>query len=213
MKIWTVFLVGVVSTLLFFSASTLMPNGKVWAQTKLTESPEDLENREPPVFDENGNEAEPAKPEVKPELPPEPAGINPETLRMMEMIERKNRDLKQRENQMALREKNLQVLETKIKGDLAKIEQALARSEEQVGIKRDLIDKNVNNLVKVYSAMKSAEAARLLEKLDEGVAILIVSRMKSKTAGSVLGKMDTKVAKRISERIAGKRPDDEIEKK
>lgn len=68
-----------------------------------------------------------------------------------------------------------------------------------MGIKRDLIDKNVNNLVKVYSAMKSAEAARLLETLDEGVAIQIVSRMKSKTAGSVLGKMDTKVAKRISE--------------
>ena len=53
--------------------------------------------------------------------------------------------------------------------------------------------------------MKAAEAAKLLENLDEGVAVQIVSKMKSKTAGSVLGKMKTDVAKRISEKIAGKR--------
>lgn len=121
MKTWVVFLMGVVSTLLFYSVLTYMPNGTVWAQTKLTDPPEELENREPPEFDENGNKTEPVQPEAKPELPPEPAGINPETLRMMEMIERKNRDLKQRENNMALREKNLQALETKIKGTLQKL--------------------------------------------------------------------------------------------
>lgn len=164
-------------------------------------------NRPPPVFDDE----KPVEivPEGKPELPPAPPGINPETMRMIEMIERKNRELKQREDSMALREKNLKALEAKIAEDLKKIEGALARSEEQVGIKRDLIEKNVNNLVKVYSTMKAEEAATLLEALDEGVAIQIVSKMKSKNAGAVLGRMKTDVAKRISEKIAGKRPDEE----
>ncbi len=195
-------------TLLLVLVTIMVPGSTAWAQAKLTEPPVDLENREPPVFDEEGNPIKSLEPEKKPELPPEPPRINPETLRMMEMIERKNRELKERDEQMTLREKNLQALEAKIKSDLKKIEVALARSEEQVGIKRDLIEKNVNNLVKVYSAMKSAEAARLLENLDEGVAVQIVSRMKSKTAGSVLGKMNTAVAKRISEKIAGKRFDE-----
>ncbi len=200
----------VFSLFVFFMAISphWVPGSEVVAQEKSTEDPVDLENREPPEFDGNEQVDEPTGPTVKPELPPEPPGINPETLRLMDMIERKNRDLKRREKEMVLREKNLLALEAKVKGDLAKIELALTRSEEQVGIKRDLIEKNVNNLVKVYSAMKAAEAARLLEKLDEGVAIQIVSRMKSKTAGKVLGKMGIEVAKRISERIAGKRFDD-----
>jgi len=166
------------------------------------------ENQKPPVFEEEKTPDDLIQ-DLKPELPPGLPALNPETLRMMEVIERKNRELKQREESMDLREKNLKSLETKIQEDLKKIEQALARSEEQVGIKRDLIEKNVNNLVKVYSTMKPDQAATLLEALDEGVAIQIISRMKSKNAGAVLGRMKTNVAKRISEKIAGKRMDEE----
>ncbi|MCA9484096.1 MAG: hypothetical protein KC553_10205 [Nitrospina sp.] len=200
-----IFLTAVLSLLLPLGPAWL-PGSAAQAQTKLNADPPELKNRKPPVFDgEKKDGEETAEPGVKPELPAAPSEINPETLRMMEIIERKNRELKQREEEMALREKNLQALEKKIQEDLDKIETALKRSEEQVGIKRDLIEKNVNNLVKVYSAMKAAEAAKLLENLDEGVAVQIVSKMKSKTAGSVLGKMKTDVAKRISEKIAGKR--------
>jgi len=103
-----------------------------------------------------------------------------------------------------LREKNLETLEQKVRADLKKIEDALIRSEEHVGIKRDLIEKNINSLTKVYSAMKPREAATLLESLDQGIAIQIISRMKSKVAGKILGKMKTRVAKNISESIAGK---------
>ena len=130
--------------------------------------------------------------------------MNLETFRMLEMIEKKNRELKQRDEELALREKNLKELEKQIKADLKKVEEALARSEELVGIKRDLIEKNVNALVKVYSSMKTTEAATLLETMDEGIAIQIISKMKSKDAGKVLGKMNTQVARNITEKIAGK---------
>ena len=176
-----------------------------WAQ-KADEKP--AEETKAPQFEED-QEAALVPPPTKPELPPPPPSLNPETLRMMEMIERKNRELRQREENLALREKNLKTLEAKVREDLKKIEEALARSEELVGIKRDLIEKNVNNLVKVYSTMKPDQAATLLEALDEGVAIQILSRMKSKTAGAVLGRMKTEVAKRISEKIAGKRQEPE----
>jgi len=139
-----------------------------------------------------------------PTLQKSKSGTSLETFRMLEMIQKKNRELKKREEELALREKNLKELEKQIKADLQKVEEALSRSEELVGIKRDLIEKNVNALVKVYSSMKPTEAAPLLEQMDEGIAIQIISKMKSKDAGKVLGKMNTQVAKNITEKIAGK---------
>jgi len=142
-----------------------------------------------------------------PQLPPQPASVSPETLRLLEMIERKNRELKKREEELLLKEKNLEALEKKVLSDLQKIEEALARSEEMVGIKKDLIEKNVKALVKAYSNMKPVQAAALLESMDEGTAIIIISRMNSRVAGKVLGAMKTKIAKNISEKIAGKKSD------
>jgi flagellar motility protein MotE (MotC chaperone) len=142
-----------------------------------------------------------------PQLPTQPASVSPETLRLLEMIERKNRELKKREEELLLKEKNLEALEKKILSDLQKIEDALTRSEEMVGIRKDLIEKNVKALVKAYSNMKPVQAAALLERMDEGTAIIIISRMKSRVAGKVLGAMNTRIAKNISEKIAGKKTD------
>ena len=57
-----------------------------------------------------------------PQLPTQPASVSPETLRLLEMIERKNRELKKREEELLLKEKNLEALEKKILSDLQKIE-------------------------------------------------------------------------------------------
>ena len=108
---------------------------------------------------------------------------------------------------MLLKEKNLEALEKKVLSDLQKIEEALARSEEMVGIRKDLIEKNVKALVKAYSNMKPVQAAALLERMDEATAIIIISRMKSRVAGKVLGVMNTRIAKNITEKIAGKKKD------
>lgn len=138
-------------------------------------------------------------------LPGPVPGVNPETFRMIAMIEKKNRDLKRREAEIALKEQRLQTLEEKIRQDLKKIEDAITRSQEQIGNQKNLIKKNVNGLIKAYSAMKPQEAANLLEALNEDLAIQILSGMKSKVAGKVFSKLDIKVAKNISEKLAGQR--------
>ena len=94
---------------------------------------------------------------------------------------------------------------------------ALALSDDATGYRMEIVQSRVDSgrLLEVgpgdgyfaEAAMKAAEAAVLLENLDEGVAVQIVSRMKSKKAGAILGRMKTKVAKRISEKIAGKKVD------
>jgi flagellar motility protein MotE (MotC chaperone) len=149
--------------------------------------------------------SEEEEPQEKVSLPGPVPGVNPETFRMIEMIEKKNRDLKRREAEIALKEQRLQTLEQKIGQDLKKIEDAITRSQEQIGIQKNLIKKNVDGLIKAYSAMKPQEAATLLEALNEDLAIQILSGMKSKVAGKVFSKLNVKVAKNISEKLAGQR--------
>lgn len=141
--------------------------------------------------------------EVK--LPQQAPAISPETFRMIAMIERKNTELKKREEELRVKEQQLNALERKISQDIQKIEDALARSQEQIGLQKDLIQENVDSLIKVYSSMKPAEAATLLEAINEDLALQIISGMKSKIAGQVLSQLDVKVAKNISEKLAGKK--------
>jgi len=148
-------------------------------------------------------DAPPAAPK-KIELPDQSPAIHPETFRMIETIERKNRELKKREEEILLKEEQLKFLEAKILSDLDRIENALARSQELLGIQNERVVKNIKALVKAYSAMKPKEAAKLLEAVDEELAIQIISGMKGKVAGKVLSQLNVKVAKSISEKLAGK---------
>jgi len=145
------------------------------------------------------------QPEEKVALPDPVPGISPETFRMIEMIEKKNRDLKRREAEITIKEQRLRTLEQNILKDLKKIEDAIARSDQQIGIKKNLIKENIVGLIKAYSAMKPQDAAKLMEVINEDLAIQILSGMKSKVAGQVLSKLNVKVAKNISEKLAGRR--------
>ena len=138
-------------------------------------------------------------------LPGQTPAISPETFRMIEVIENKNREIKKKEEELRLKEVRLEALEAKILKDLKKIEKSISESKEQMGAQDAKTKANVSSLIKVYSSMKPEEAASLIEAIDGELALKIVSGMKSKVAGQVLSKLDVKVAKRISEKLAGKK--------
>ena len=207
-------LLKIVLSMLFFYL--LGPNSFYMKSENLAYAQEE-EAKDPPPPEKEVKEAkdtdkEKETPEIKDgggepkkiKLPKQNATINPETFRMMEMIEKKNKELKIREDALATKETQLKTLEENIKKDLAKIELALKESKEQFGMKENLIKKNVDELIKVYSTMKADQAATLIAAIDEDLALRIISGMKSKVAGEVLSKLDVKVAKAISEKLAGK---------
>ena len=146
-----------------------------------------------------------AKEKEKVRLPGQTPAVSPETFRMIEIIENKNREIKKKEEDLRLKEVRLEALEAKILKDLKKIEKSISESKKQMGAQDAKTKANVNSLIKVYSSMKPEEAASLVEAIDEELALSIVSGMKSKIAGQVLSKLDVKVAKRISEKLAGKK--------
>jgi flagellar motility protein MotE (MotC chaperone) len=181
--------------------ATLAPS-MAYAQVKqLDEASE--KDREKKMFPLEKQE-EVIKEKEKLHLPGQMPAVSPETFRMIETIENKNRELKKREEELRLKEARLEALEVKIRKDLDKIEQSISESKNQMGFQDEKTKQNVEALIKVYSSMKPEEAANLVEAIDESLALKLISGMKSKIAAQVLSNLDVKVAKRISEKLAGK---------
>ncbi len=209
-KIIFVFMIAVAILLAGGSEKDLVGNlapGMAYAQVKQldeeTEKAREEEQKGEKIFFKSEEEKEKEKEKIR--LPGQMPAVSPETFRMIETIENKNRELKKREEALRLKEVRLEALEAKVRKDLDKIEKSISESKEQMGIQDERTKKNVEALIKVYSSMKPEEAANLVEAIDEGLALQIISGMKSKIAGQVLSNLDVKVAKRISENLAGKR--------
>ena len=176
-----------------FAPSSLKDPPQVYAQAKNEEAAKDTQAK--------GEEETKKEPVTVPDLAP---GINPQSLRLIKMIKQKSKDLEEREKALLEREKRLLAMDEKLLADLKKIEDALLRSQEQIGMTQALLEKNIKSLVKIYSSMRPEKAAPLLEALDESITVQIISKMKGKVAGQVMARLDTKVAKSISEKLAGK---------
>ena len=181
-----------------------LESGMAYAQVKQIDEETEKVREEKEIFP-----LEPQKEEVKEkekiQLPGQMPAVSPETFRMIETIENKNRELKKREEELRIKQTRLEALEAKVRKDLDKIEKNISESKKQMGIQDEKTKENVEALIKVYSSMKPEDAANLVEAIDEGLALQIISGMKSKIAGQVLSNLDVKVAKRISENLAGKR--------
>ena len=209
-KIIFVFMIAVAILLAGGSEKDLVGNlapGMAYAQVKQldeeTEKAREEEQKGEKIFFKLEEEKEKEKEKIR--LPGQVPAVSPETFRMIETIENKNRELKKREEELRIKQTRLEALEAKVRKDLDKIEKSISESKEQMGIQDERTKKNVEALIKVYSSMKPEEAANLVEAIDEGLALQIISGMKSKIAGQVLSNLDVKVAKRISENLAGKR--------
>ena len=199
MKFKTIFIVLVApAIILVFCFSGILESGTAYAQVK------QIDEQAAKVRGEGKTLPIEEKEKEKVKLPGQVPGVSPETFRMIETIENKNRELKKREEELSIKEVRLEALEAKVRKDLEKIEKSISESKEQMGLQDEKTKENVAALIKVYSSMKPEEAANLVEAIDEDLALKIVSGMKSKIAGQVLSKLDVQVAKRISEKLAGK---------
>ena len=175
-----------------------------YAQVKELDEETEKAREEEKIFFKDPEKEDQAK-DKKIQLPGQMPAVSPETFRMIETIENKNRELKKREEELRIKQTRLEALEAKVRKDLNKIQKSISESKQQMGFQDEKTKENVEALIKVYSSMKPEQAASLVEAIDEGLALQIISGMKSKIAGQVLSNLDVKVAKRISENLAGKK--------
>ena len=118
--------------------------------------------------------------------------------------------LNERKKELDLREAEL----TKLEAELQKQKLALDDKIKQLDHTRDEISSTlktrvatdqakVDKLVEFYSTMKPQQAAKVIESLNEELAVSVLDKMKKKNAAEVLNVMDAKKARRFSELLTG----------
>lgn len=120
--------------------------------------------------------------------------------------------LRERKNELDQREKEIQKMEAEIGKQKEEIEKKMAELEEMrkkissvLEDKVQIDDKRIENLVQFYSSMKPQQAAKIIESIDEGLAVEVLARMKKKSAADIMNLLKAEKAQVISEKYAGYR--------
>lgn len=127
----------------------------------------------------------------------------PEELSFFSKLSERKKELDLREAELAKLEEELQRRKAELDEKLKALEEM--RSEISKALKtRVATDQGkVDKLVQVYSSMKAAQAAKVIETLNEDLAVEILDKMKKKSAAEILDMMNAKKARRLSELLTG----------
>ncbi len=135
--------------------------------------------------------ADPQKPAATPAKAPEkPATASPDAQALLK-----------RQDELDQREAALKTLETDLNARVAKLKEMetsiKAMLEEAKGVK----DQKLKHLIDVYSNMNAKQAAKVLETLDNNIAVRILAGMRGRQAGEILNNMEAKKAAGLTEML------------
>lgn len=118
--------------------------------------------------------------------------------------------LNDRKKELDLREADLNKLEEELQKRQSELDERLKALEAmRAEISKTLKSRvasdqtKVDKLVQFYSSMKPAQAAKVIESLNEDLAIEILDKLKKKNAAEILDMMNAKRARRLSELLTG----------
>ena len=124
----------------------------------------------------------------------------------LEMLKKKELELKEKEMLLKRREEEFLPLKEEIDEKLAQLNEIQARltafAQELADKEKALKDVKIGHLVALYSAMEPTKAAAIMEKLKIETIVRILSSMKGKSAGQILGMMKPERGAIISEKLS-----------
>ncbi|MBI3768933.1 MAG: hypothetical protein HY271_10630 [Deltaproteobacteria bacterium] len=136
----------------------------------------------------------------------EAGGKRPEARALVDAIARRQAELDDRERGLAAREERLRVFEQDVVAKVASLEEIEKRLQGRAKAASAAVDAASESLAKVYGAMKPADAAPILERLDEATVLSIFGRMKEKQIGEILPLMTKDKAIALTHALATSAP-------
>lgn len=126
--------------------------------------------------------ANPAPPTAKPSPAPRQ--------QVADLSEQKRNDLLERETAVSLKEKELKSLSENLSSRIQQLQQARKEIESSLDQKKKDEAEKYKKMLKVYKSLRPEEAAALMDKLDEGMALEMLSQMDTKTAVKLIPLMN-----------------------
>ena len=152
-------------------------------------------------------------PEAKGDLLPTPENVSLESsrrlfsemeIKLLQELDVRRIELERREQALHVREKLADLAEVELKDRVEKM--------TELNGKLTVLLKNLSNkeegellqLAKIYEEMRPANAAIVLNKLDDNIVFDLFKRMNKKDTAKIMEKMDPVKARRISKMLAEK---------
>ena len=124
---------------------------------------------------------------------------------LLASIQRRQKELDDREEDLKAREERLQAVKKDIDAKIKELEKVRSEIEAFAGKIDDADNDRVKRLVKIYESMTPEEAAPRFEKLDTRLAVLILSSMKPKNAAKILEFVKVERSVKLSQLLKLKR--------
>ena len=132
-----------------------------------------------------------------------PRSLTQEEVSVFSRLTTEKRQLDLREAELSKLEEELQKQRTELEKKLAQLESIRKEIASALKTKVEGDRAKVDKLVLMYSDMKAQQAAKVIETLNEDLAVEILEKMKKKNAADVLNVMGAKKAQKLSEILAG----------
>jgi flagellar motility protein MotE (MotC chaperone) len=110
-------------------------------------------------------------------------------------------NLLKRQDELDQREQALKSLETDLNTRVAKLKDMESSIKNMLEEAKGVKDQKLKHLIDVYSNMNAKQAAKVLETLDNNIAVKILAGMRGRQAGEVLNNMEAKKAAGLTEML------------
>ena len=132
----------------------------------------------------------------------EQAGLSEQELNVVLRLSERREELDKRERGLQIREAVVALSEKQLDERLMRIEGAIAKYDERIGLLDEQETVRISAVVRTYEAMKPKSAAAIFNTLDKGVLLQVSTRMKPSAMAKVLAAMDTKLASDLTVQMA-----------
>lgn len=161
---------------------------------------------EPPVFAAAFAQAVAAAPAQEPVQPL--AGLSGQSaysqseIEVLQNLAARREAIEKRERELDQRLAVLSAAETQIDAKIQKLREIQTTIEGLIEKHDDQENGKVDNLVKIYTAMKPKDAARIFEQMDMPILIQVIKGMKERVSAAILADMSPDRANAVTTELA-----------
>jgi flagellar motility protein MotE (MotC chaperone) len=119
-------------------------------------------------------------------------------------LSKRRQQLDAREQSLNMQANLIAAAEERVDGKIATLKGLQDTMQKLLGQRDAAEQAQLNALVKSYSSMKPADAARIFNSLDETVELNVAAAMKSDVLGAILAKMQPDAAEKLTVRLANR---------
>lgn len=126
-----------------------------------------------------------------------------EVLNHLTKLQDKKKELDQREAELSKNEAELSKQRDELEKQLKALEETRKKISTVLDDKIKADNEKIDSLVQMYTSMKPPQAAKVIESMDEDLAVEILARMKRKTAAEIMNIVKPEKAQVLTEKFAG----------